>query len=68
MQPPTTYVGAKSRRDLGHRRHHDANDGKDHYPGVYSDTEYSKDDAIQPLRRKRYRVSAIAHIAGGIAP
>ena len=68
MQPPASHVGVKRQRDLGRRRHHDADDGEDYCPGVYSDTEHSEDDAVRPPRRKRRRASAATHTAGGTAP
>ena len=68
MQSPASYVGVKRQRVLGRRQRHDHDDGEDYCPGVYSDTEHSEYDAVQPPRRKRRRVSAAAHAAGGTAP
>lgn len=68
MQPPASHVGVKRQRDLGHRRHHDIDDGEDYCPRVYSDTEHSDDDVVQPSRRKRRGVNAATRVAGGTAP
>ena len=65
MQPPASHVGVKRQHVLGRRQRHDTDDGEDYCPGVCSDTEHSEHDAVQPPRRKRRRVSAATHTAGG---
>ncbi|KAK4095998.1 hypothetical protein N658DRAFT_562717 [Parathielavia hyrcaniae] len=57
LQPTTslcdvTAGGMASQRDLGHRRHHDA-DEEDYRPSVCSDAEHSEVDIVQPPPRKR---------------